>query len=123
MDDSLQDKSKAELVASRPISRYENDQSDGEEPIQKVAPLEAPVKSDSLRASDKNFRVASEGLNLNPKNLKFYQVAPLSKIRSNFHSRSFITQLNGPGVMNLCPFWCKKEDCGLCSSPGIWVGK
>lgn len=90
MDNSQQNKSVAVLMKSRPASRYDNQQSDGEEPPQKPVPLEAPKKSDSLRNSEKNFRVASDGLNLDPKNLKFYQVAPLIKIRSNLQSSKIL---------------------------------
>lgn len=73
-------------VYQKVISRYDGHPSDDEADKPKTLPLQAPLEAQRPSESERKIRVSSDTLNLDAKNLKFYQVMPAKTIREDTKS-------------------------------------
>lgn len=86
MENGTTSKGHTTSVYQKVISRYDGQHSDEEGEKQKTLPLEAPVESHKPAESERKIKVNSETLNLDAKNLKFYQVKPARTIKEDTKS-------------------------------------
>jgi hypothetical protein len=90
MEGSNFTKTPTSSVNQKLVSRYEGVHSDEEADKPKTLPLEAPAGLVRPLESERKIRVSQETLNLDAKNLKFYQVAPAKPIREDKQSKGTV---------------------------------